>query len=109
MSTSILCPFQIHHQIQISSNSQLVLRQRDFFVDLRKRKGLEIDETTGRRRPVPIFIPHAVAVEVNEELSKSMEECYPGRTKPPYPNLPRPSCKGTTFIQGIIKLPPLIR
>nr|CDS31584.1 helicase [Hymenolepis microstoma] len=104
------------HQLQVKADlitvldsteaSDRVSRERDLFTDLRKQKGLEPDEPTSKRRPVPIFIPHSTVLEVNEELSRSMEDYYPLRTKLPYPNLPRPKCKGTSFIEVARRLDP---
>ncbi|VDO08469.1 unnamed protein product, partial [Rodentolepis nana] len=104
------------HQLQVKPDlitvldsteaSDRVSRERSLFTDLRKQKGLEPEEPTSKRRPVPIFIPHSTVLEVNEELSRSMEDYYPLRTKLPYPNLPRPKCKGTSFIEVSRRLDP---
>lgn len=93
----------------MAASSPTVSRERDLFTDLRKQKGLEPDEPTGKRRPVPIFIPHSTVLEVNEKLSRSVEDYHPGRTKLPYPNLPRPKCKGTSFIEGNLRMTWLLR
>ncbi|CDI98275.1 helicase [Echinococcus multilocularis] len=87
--------------VEDSDPVDFVSRQREFFNDLKKRKGLKMDDScSGRRHQPPIFLSRSVVLEVNEEITKSVDGYYHSGTKPPYPILPRPVLKGVSYIRA---------
>ncbi|KAL5108649.1 Helicase domino [Taenia crassiceps] len=85
--------------VENSDPVDFVSRQREFFTDLKKQKGLEMnDSSSGRWRQPPIFLSRSIVLEVNETIAKSADGYYPSGTKPPYPILPRPILKGASYI-----------
>ncbi|VDM31077.1 unnamed protein product [Hydatigera taeniaeformis] len=84
--------------VETSDPIDFVSRQREFFSDLKKRKGLDMDDSSGRRCQPPIFLSRSVVLEVNEEIGKLADGHHLSGVKPPYPNLPRPVLKGASYI-----------